>query len=69
MKLTGYEKRNYIVNDKNDFVILKKIKLVEKKKLNAKDKEIVNLIRTQMKKNWRLPLIKYLDKLNRKYKK
>ena len=69
MKLTGYEKRNYVMNDKNDFVILKKIKLVEKKKLNAKDKEIVNLIRTQMKKNWRLPLIKYLDKLNRKYKK
>ena len=69
MKLTGYEKRNYVLNDKNDFVILKKIKLVEKKKLNAKDKEIVNLIRTQMKKNWRLPLIKYLDKLNRKYKK
>ena len=69
MKLTSYEKRNYVMNDKNDFVILKKIKLLEKKKLNSKDKKTINLIRTQLKKNWRSPLIKYLDKIIIKYKK
>ncbi|MEK6840368.1 MAG: hypothetical protein AABX79_00235 [Nanoarchaeota archaeon] len=69
MKLTSYEKRNYVMNDKDDFVILKKIKSLEKKKLNSKDKEAVDLIRTQLKKNWRSPLIKYLDKIIIKYKK
>ncbi|MEK6847639.1 MAG: hypothetical protein AABX50_00765 [Nanoarchaeota archaeon] len=69
MKLTSYEKRNYVMNDKNDFVILKKIKLLEKKKLNTKDKKAVNLVGTQLKRNWRLPLIRYLDKLLLKYKK
>ena len=69
MKLTNYEKRNYVMNDKDDFVILEKIRLIEKKKLDVMDKEIVNLIRTQLKKNWRLPLIKYLDKMSKRYKK
>ena len=69
MKLTDYEKRNYVMNDKEDFIILSKIKELEKKKLNGKDKEAIKLVRTQLKKNWRLPLIKYLDNLLRKYKK
>ena len=68
MKLTAYEKKNYVMNDKNDFVILKRIKSLEKKKLSGKDKEGIKLIRTQLKKNWRLPLIRYLDKLALKYK-
>ena len=34
-----------------------------------KDKEIVKLIKTQLKKNWRLPLIKYLNRLIIQYKK
>ena len=69
MKLTSYEKRNYVLNDKEDLVILEKIKLLEKKKLDSKDRDIVKLIRTQLKKNWRLPLIKCLDKMMVKYKK
>lgn len=69
MKITTYEKRNYVFPDKRDFIILRKIKLIERKELNVKDKEIVKLIRTQFKRNWRLPLIKFLDKLMSKYKK
>ena len=69
MKITSYEKRNYVMPDKNDFVILKKIKLLERNKLDVKDKEVVNLIRTQLKRNWRLPLIRYLDKISLKYRK
>jgi len=67
MTLTTYEKRNYVMKDKEDFVILKKIKLLENKGLEARDKITVKLIRTQLKKNWRLPLIKELDKLIEKY--
>lgn len=69
MKLTPYEKRNYVLNDKEDFIILKKIKEAEKYRLSANDKEIIKLIRAQLKKNWRLPLIYYLNKLIVKYKK
>lgn len=69
MKLTAYEKRNYVLSDKKDFIILAKIKEVKNHKLSRNDKEMINLIRSQLKKNWRLPLIKYLDKLILNYKK
>jgi hypothetical protein len=53
-------------------VILSKIKELEKKNLDKKDKEIIELIRTQLKLDWRTPLIDYLDnlliKLNSKFR-
>lgn len=69
MQITDYEKRNYVFKEKKDFVILSKIKELEKNKLSKADIEIVKLIRTQLKDNWRSPLINYLDKLLKKYKK
>ena len=69
MKLTGYEKKTYVMKDKEDFIILSKIKELEKKNLSKEDKEIINLIRTQLKKNWRLPLINYLNLSLKEYKK
>jgi hypothetical protein len=69
MRITKYEKRNYLLNDKKDLIILSKIKMLEKKKLSKKDKEIVKLIRTQLKADWRTPLVDYLNKLSIKYKK
>lgn len=63
MKITSYEKRNYVLKDKEDFVILSKIKKIEEKKLNKDEKELVKLIRTQLKRNWRAPLIRQLDKM------
>lgn len=68
MKITTYEKKNYILNDKKNLQILGKIKEVEKIRLNKKDKEAIKLIRTQLKKDWQTPLIKYLNKLLKKYK-
>ena len=44
MKLTGYEKKTYVMKDKEDFIILSKIKELEKKNLSKEDKEIINLI-------------------------
>lgn len=69
IKLTKYEKENYLLKDKRDLIILLKIKNLEKRRLNKADKEIINLIRTQLKKDWRSPLVSYLNKLAVKYKK
>ncbi len=60
MKITRSEKRNYVLKDKKDLIILSKIKELEKKKLDKRDKEILKLIRTQLKSEWRNPLINYL---------
>ncbi len=68
IKLTSYEKKNYLLNNKEDFIILKLIKKLETKPLSAEDKIVIQLIRTQLKNNWRLPLIRYLIKLSNKYK-
>lgn len=69
MKLTNYEKRKYVLKEKKDFLILSKIKKLESKKLSRSDKEIVKLIKTQLEKGWRSPLINYLNKLLKKYRK
>ncbi len=68
MKITNYEKKMYVLKDKNDLVILTKVNRLESKKLSKQDREIVRLIKSQLKIKWRLPLIKYLDKLIKKYK-
>ena len=67
--LTDYEKKNYVLPDKKDLVILSKIKELEKRRLSKEDKKVIKLIRTQLKKDWRTPLINYLNKLLSKYKK
>ena len=66
MEPTSTEKRKYVLNDKDDLIILSKIKELEKRKLTEKDKEIIKIIRTQLEKEWRKPLINYLNKLLRK---
>jgi|WetSurMetagenome_2_1015567.scaffolds.fasta_scaffold1560238_1 hypothetical protein len=69
MKITEYEKRNYVLKEKGDYEILLKIKELEGEKLNKNDKEIIKLIGTQLKDDWRTGLIKKLNKLLRKHKK
>ena len=66
MNITKFEKKNYVLKEKKDLVILSKIKELEKKKLNKRDEEIIKLIRTQLKRDWRTPLIVYLNKLLKK---
>lgn len=69
MKITNYEKKNYVLNSEENLKILSIIKKLEKRGLNKKDKEILKLSRTQLKKDWQTPLITYLNKLTKKYKK
>ncbi len=68
-EITASERNNYVLKDKKDLTILHKIKILEKNRLEDDDKDIVKLIRTQLKNNWRRPLIIYLNKLLKRYKK
>lgn len=69
MKITRLERKKHLLKEKNDLLILQKIKEIETYKLNNKNKEIVKLIRAQLEYNWRTPLIKYLNKILRKHQK
>ena len=69
LKINKYERDNYVLREKRDLIILFKIRLLENKILSQKDKELVNLIKTQLKRDWRAPIIGYLNKLIIKYQK
>lgn len=66
-KINPIEKKKYVLSTDSDFIILNKCKKLEKKKLDKRDKQIINLIKNQLEEDWRTPLIKYLNKLLRKY--
>ncbi len=68
MNITPYEKNSYFLNDKKDLVILSKIKHLESLKLRRNDEEVVKLIKSQLKKDWRTPLISYRNYKLRRYK-
>ncbi len=63
------DKKRYVLEKKGDYQILKRIYQLEKKKLSAVDKQVVKLIRTQLRHDWRMPLLRELNRLLRKYKK
>jgi len=56
MKISSYEKKNYVFKEPRDYKILVKIKELERKKLTKNDKEVIKLIRTQLKDDWRADL-------------
>jgi len=68
MKIKPQDQKKYILPDEKDFLILEKIYQLEKKKLSPEDKKLVKLIRTQLEKDWRTPLVRSLDQLLKKYK-
>ena len=68
-KITAKDKENYSLREKEDYIILGDIKNLEKMKMTARDKEIIRLIKTQLRKDWRTPLIKELRKIAKRYKK
>lgn len=57
----------YVLGDKRDFEILEKIRCLEKSKLSQTDRQTLKLIKTQLKRDWRSPLMAFLNKLTRKY--
>ncbi|MBI4121273.1 MAG: hypothetical protein HY457_03390 [Parcubacteria group bacterium] len=66
-KVTQKDKKRYVLTEKEDYIILEKIYELEKSKLSSEDKELVTLIRTQLERGWRTPLVTFLDKLLKKY--
>jgi len=64
-KITKADKKKYALPTKLDVDILIKIKKLEKKILNKEDKRMLRLIKTQLKKDWRKPLIEELNKLEK----
>ncbi len=67
MKAIKEGSKRYIIDEKRDLMIYKKVKQLEKIKLNKPNKELLNLIKTQLENNWRKYLINYLNKLLKKY--
>lgn len=65
--ITEYEEKEYLLPNEEDYVILSIIKSLEDKNLSDHDKEIVELIKTQLLDDWREPLLERLKKLTQKY--
>ncbi|MEK6928775.1 MAG: hypothetical protein AABW65_02370 [Nanoarchaeota archaeon] len=65
--ITRLERRTYVLKEPEDITILLKIKEVERCRLSKSDKKIVELLRSQLKKNWRDPLIHHLNTMLRRY--
>ena len=61
--------KKYLLPTERDHEILKKCKKLEKLKLSKNERELVEFIKTQLKKDWRTPLLERLDSLLKKYKK
>src|SRR3989344_3452686 len=51
-KINKKEKAEYVLSIDKDFEILKKCKILLEKRLNNADKELVILIKTQLKDDW-----------------
>lgn len=62
------EERKYPLPTKKDFEILARIHEAEALDLTPGEKEQVAFIRTQLKEDWRTPLIEALDRILRKHK-
>ena len=69
MKIPDKDKKKYVLAERRDYIILDKIYQLEKKGLSKEDKKLVKFIRTQLERNWRRPIIKFLDQLLKKYRK
>lgn len=67
LKVTTAERRRYVLSKKADLVILAKCKNLERMKLANHDRIFVKLIKAQLKRDWRTPLLKSLNSILKKY--
>ena len=61
--------KKYVLKTKRDITILNLCKKLEKLKLSKADRDLVALIKTQFERDWRKYLVKFLEKLLKKYEK
>jgi len=67
-KITLKEERDYVLPTNQDYEILGKIKQLEKQKLSVGDRKLIKFIRTQLRQDWRTPIVKLLNTILKKYK-
>lgn len=65
--ITEQEEKEYLLPNQEDYKILSMLKTLEDKDLSSHDREIVGLIKTQLRHDWRGPLLEKLKKLTQKY--
>lgn len=65
--ITEAEERDYILPNEEDYQILSRVKSLDNKKLSKEDRETVEIIKSQLKDDWRAPLISKLQHLLEKY--
>ena len=65
--VTEQEEAEYLMPNEEDYVVLAKVKTLENKNLSDHDKELVEMIRSQLKADWRTPLLEKLEILLQKY--
>jgi len=58
----------YVLSTEKDYEILTKIRQLENKNLSSSDRELIELIKTQLELDWRSPILGKLDELLGKYK-
>ena len=61
------EEGEYLLPNEEDYEILSTIKALESKNLSDHDKEMVELIKTQLKADWRGPILQRLKQIAEKY--
>ena len=67
MKISPEEKKKYLLLTEKDFEILEKIKKAECiPDLSNREKMILEFLKTQLEKDWRTPVIKFLEKIMRR---
>jgi len=66
-EITEEEEKEYLLPNEEDYEILSIVKTLENKNLSETDKEIVELIKTQLRDDWREPLLDKLRQLLKKY--
>lgn len=66
--ISAEEKEKYVLSIDKDYEILDKIHRLEKEKLFPEDKRMVKFIRTQLREDWRSPVIELLNEMLKKYK-
>ena len=60
-KLPKQETDKYVLATDTDYLILDKIRSLEKQDLSKSDEEMVRFIRTQLELDWRSPVVVKLD--------
>ncbi|MBI4020179.1 MAG: hypothetical protein HY367_02505 [Candidatus Aenigmarchaeota archaeon] len=67
-KVSKADRKRYVLSTSKDHGILRMVCELENYELSDFDRDMIDLIRTQLEHDWRTPLMKLLQRLHKKYK-